>query len=180
MATKDDYFAVEKPIGGLFDQLNETTDPIPRGHLLYAMADIEQRLADLHLKVFGPAPIEWEGDRDLAESLAYSAQLYRLLADVELVVGGHSPSRFVTESWLEPHAGRVLDRMAGTADLAARSVLLLDLYEAVEPHVGGQAAEVLACVPYRPGFRGWDDNLYLPNSFPKLVRTLWRTWRESR
>lgn len=176
MATKDDYFRTEKPIGDLMDRLNESTDPTARPELLYRIAAVEQRLADIHLEVFGPDPIEWEGGRDLAESIGFSALLLRLLGDVEQAVDGDG-RRWLTSSWLEPYAGPVLDRMATTQDVGARSVLLLDLYEAVVPHVGGQAAETLACLPYRPGFRGWDDDLYLPNSFPKLVRALWRARR---
>lgn len=179
MSTRDDYFRVEKQFGPLFDQLSETTDATARTVLLTEMANIEQRLADVYFEAFGPAPIEWENGRDLATSLNFSAQLYGLLADVERAVAEGGVRRD-TGSWLEPHAGPVLDRMSATVDVAARSVLLLDLYEAVVPHVGGQAAEMLACLPYRPGYRGWADDLYLPHSFPKLARTVWRAWRERR
>jgi hypothetical protein len=179
MTTSGDYFRIGKPIGALYDRLNETTDPAIRAELLDGMATIEQQLSDVHREAFGPDPIEWEGGRDLSESIASSALLMRLLADVEHAVADGGQRRR-TDTWLEPYAGSVLDRMAATPDIATRSVLLLDLYEAVEPHVGGQAAEVLAGLPYRPGWRGWDDDRYLPNSFPKMVRVLWRTWREGR
>lgn len=176
MATSNDYFRIEKPIGALLDRLNESTDPAVRGELLDGMAAVEQQLADVHLEAFGPDPMEDEGGRDLSESIAHSALLLRLLGDVEYAVAD-SRARRVTRTWLEPYAGPVLDRMAGAFEPYDRAMLLKELYEAVEPYVGAQAAETLACLPLWPGLRGWDGGVYLPRSLPRLVRMVWRTWR---
>jgi hypothetical protein len=176
MAAKDDYFRLDAQMGGLCDRLSECHDPAARADLLAEAGDTEQQMADMRLEVFGPDPIEWENGRDLSESLAHSTLLLRLLADVERATDT-TLRRRLTASWLEPYAGPVLDRMACTTQIEHRAQMLRELYESVEPHVGGQAAETLACVPYAPGQRGWSDERYLPNSFPKLVRTLWRAWR---
>lgn len=178
MPFKADYFDLEKRMSRVFDQLSETLDPRERSLLLGEAAALEGDMAGMHLKVFGPAPNEDEAGRDLAESMRYSALLLDLLADVELAVATDGRRRDGS-SWLEPFAGRWLTRMASTVPGRQRMALLRDLYDAVEPHVGGQAAELLAGIAF-DGRCGYDGSVYLPNSFPKMVRTLWRAWRESR
>ena len=180
MVSQRDYFALDRRMGRIYDQLAETTNDHVRATLLIDAYETEQVMADMHREVFGPDPIEWEGGRDLADSIASSALLLKLLADVELVAGGGLTRRFTTDTWLEPYAGRILDMMAANPSVLGRAAWLEDLYEAVVPFVGGQAAEVLACIPFANGRRGWSGERYLPSSFPKLVRTVWRAFRESR
>ena len=180
MASQSDYFALARRMGRIYDETADTTNDHVRATLLIDAYETEQSMAGMHREVFGADPNPDEGGRDLSESLASSALLLKLLADVELVAGGRLTRRFVTDSWLEPYVGPVLDRMADTTDVVARAALLEELYDAVYPHVGGQAAEVLACVPLANGRRGWSGERYLPASFPKLVRTVWRAWHESR
>jgi hypothetical protein len=180
VATQADYFALDREMGRIYDRISETTDGHERARLLIDAYETEGAMATMHREVFGPDPLPDEPGRDLADALASSAVLLSLLADVELVACGDLTRRFTTDTWLEPHAGPVLDRMAATGTAEERAGLLEDLFDAVVPQVGGQAAEVLACIPLAPGLRGWDGGLYLPSSFPKLVRVLWRARRAVR
>jgi hypothetical protein len=179
MASRHDYDRLIGQYGPLWDRMTETHDPVERARLLDAVAEVDQQVADIHMEVFGPDPIESEGGWDLAESHAHSARLLRVLADVERATDS-TLRRKLTASWLEPCASPVLGRMACRVEIDSRAQLLGAFYEAVVDHVGGQAAETLACLPYAPGRSGWDGELYLPASFPKLARVLWRAWRERR
>lgn len=145
------YYAGDRTAGRLLDQLTTLDDPKLRARVLWELAEVETAMARTHRAGFGPDPIEHEGGRDLADSIASSALLYRLIADVEKAAA-HGERRRYTETELEPHAGPVLDRMAGTADAEARGALLDDLYDAVVDVVGGQAAEAVHCLP-APGHR---------------------------
>lgn len=180
MASQAEYFALDKKAGQIYDRVAETTDGHERTKLLFAAAEVEQRMADVHFEVFGADPNSDEGGRDLSESLTHSALLMRLIADVEQVACGETLSRFTTGTWLEPYAGPVLNRMVATETVQQRAALLEDLYDAVYPHVGGQAAETLACVPLADGMCGWSNERRWPSSFSKLARMAWQAWRESR
>jgi hypothetical protein len=179
MATRREYFDLDTAAGRIFDRLAETTDGHERARLLVAAYETEQAMADMHTEVFGPDPMEDDG-RDLAEALASSALLLTLVADVELVACGQLTRRFTTDTWLEPYAGPVLDRMAATPAVADRARLLEALADAVEPYVGVQAVETLACLPLADGKCGWSDERRLPSTFVGLVRHGWHVWRESR
>jgi hypothetical protein len=179
MPTQRDYFDLDRAGGRIHDRLAEATDGHERVKLLFAAADVEQQMAAMHAEVFGPDPMEDDG-RDLAEALASSALLLRLVADAEQVAVGQTSSRFDTDSWLEPYAGPVLDRMAVAATVQQRASLLENLADAVYPHVGGQAVETLHCLPLADGRLGWSSEKRLPSTFAGLVRHGWRAWRESR
>jgi hypothetical protein len=155
---EDDYWAVDQLLRIASVELGKASDPAVRARLLLKLAGAQQHQADIHTAVFGPDPLddpEHEGVCvDLADSHAFSAMLYGLLADVERTVAFPILGRRRnTDTRLEAVAGPVLDRMADTPNLDARMRMLDGLIDAVKPIVGGQAAESLWCLP-APGFSG--------------------------
>lgn len=127
-------------------ELSRDIPAVDRLALLRELAYQLQAMSKLRREVFGPTPLDDEGGRDLADSLASSALLVRLVADAEQAAVSSMPRIFVNTE-LEPYAGPVLARMATTPDPLARGELLDDLYDAVVDIVGEQAAETIACLP---------------------------------
>jgi hypothetical protein len=90
-----------------------------------------------------------------------ASQLLSMLADVDAHVAAGTEweidpdSDAADDMQVMNAAESVLKRMAATANLDERMDLLEELYDAVYPLVGGQAAEVLATLP-APGRYGWD------------------------
>jgi hypothetical protein len=158
------YFAQHRPAVRAARALCRERDAAARAELLDALAGCERRMADVHPAAFGPDPIEWEGGRDLAESLEFSADLAGLLADTEraaaagpgaaqlrLYASGHLLT--LATCWgLEPPqvdaldlaADEVMWQLVTVTDPQRRAWLVLDLYDLVVDTVGGQAAETLA------------------------------------
>lgn len=114
---------------------------------------------------------------DFPEADLLVGQIIRLIADADLTATGQLSRRRMTGHPLEPVLGPILDRMAAEPDLTARAFLVREIREAVDDD---EAAESIAHLPYGTGMVGGDVDLYLPNSFPKMVRTVWRAWRDSR
>lgn len=133
----------------LWERLFREADPAERARLLRAAAGCEYVRSVAHTPAFGPDPNADEPGRDVAESDLFSSQLLYLLADIEECVatgadlqqGQMQVAGFSVWSW------GVAVHMASTPDLPERHAMLADLYDAVHPLVGGQAAEVLACIP---------------------------------
>jgi hypothetical protein len=166
VAARERYFGEERALRRVWRGLAREAGPRERAELLREAAGRMGRMAGACPGAFGPEPIEWEGGRDLAESQAFSAALLRVLAQVEDIVRGAVAGGDVglADAGLAgvatpevravlstPVALAVLKRMAATPDLAERHPMLRGLYHAVEPVVGGQAAETVACLP-APGF----------------------------
>jgi hypothetical protein len=147
------YWAARDAANIAQNRLEKESDPHRRALLLADLAEAEIGQARLHFATFGPDPLDDEDGRDLADSLAYSAHLYRLLRQVEAAVASGRP-RLQDGTNLDHAASDVLDRMAATPDLQARMRLLEELCDVVLPIVGGQAAEVLPCLP-APDMVGW-------------------------
>jgi len=149
-----DYRAAERAAGRVQARLAQAYLPGERADLLTALADHEYLMAYTHRAAFGPDPMAHEDGRDLAESLKFSAELAGLLAEVERCVADGRPFGRCGTFPLIAAAGPVMAIMAITADLAGRTALLAELYDAVEPVIGGQAAELLWCLR-SPGHSGW-------------------------
>jgi hypothetical protein len=133
--------------------LCDTEDARERSQLYDNARDALIQQARHHRLLYGDCPVDGEPGRDMADSLASSALLFRLLSDVEAAVAARS-GRIFRHTVLEFAAGDVLDQMAATRDFAARRALLKDLADAVRPHIGAQATETLWRLP-SPGFEGW-------------------------
>jgi hypothetical protein len=153
-AAREVYFGADKQLGRLFGQLAKAVDPHVRSDVLGLMAGLEMHIAAVYPVAFGPDPIPGEGGRDMSESARLSAQLFAALGEVEDQVarGRGSVGRGYRQD-LGLEANAVLDRMATAPDLAGRLWLLRDLYDAVLPHVGGQAAESVAALMRDPQTR---------------------------
>lgn len=147
------YWDVDAASDATHNQLASETDPHRRGRLLRLLGECEIDMSRRYFWAFGADPIDDEDGLDMADSLAARAHLYHLLMEVELAVADTRP-RWSDGTGLGHEAGDVLDRMAATPDLPARMRLLEDLYAVVEPIVGGQAAELVACLP-APDMAGW-------------------------
>lgn len=128
--------------------LPSALDSATRAELLGRLADSDAFQASLHTEAWGPQPVD-DGARDMSASLELSAQLYRGLADACKAVAEGRPRRPVEDPALEDAAGQLFADFAAAADNIERAAILDELYEAVEPIVGGQAAEVLAQLAYR-------------------------------
>lgn len=104
----------------------------------------------------------------------YAYQLLGMLADVEAHVAAGSgwdtrpDSAAADDMQVMDAAEMVLTCMAATPDLDVRMELLENLYDAVYPLVGGQAAEVLATLP-APGRYGWGPIPAAPLAVPRGV-----------
>lgn len=158
------YFAQHRPASKAARALCRGRDAAARAELLDALAGCERRMAEMHEAAFGPDPIEWEGGRDLAESLEYSADLVGLLADTEraaaagpdavgLRLAASGQLLTLATCWglapdqvdaLDSAADEVMWQLVTITDPQRRARLVLDLYDLVVDTVGGQAAETLA------------------------------------
>lgn len=81
-----EYFAIQDAGGAAVQALFTTSDHAERARLAATIADSDSALAKLHPSVFGPDPNEHEDGRDMAVSLASSAQLALLYAACERIL----------------------------------------------------------------------------------------------
>jgi hypothetical protein len=153
---------LEREICRARDLLAEADDS-NRVNRLLDLADAYERYADTGC--------------EFAESDRMTGLVVRLIADADLAATGQLSERHVTGTDLEPTLGAILDRIAGEPELICRATLVRDLWERIEDD---EAAESIAHLPYGVRQVGGDFEMYLPNSFPKLVRTVFRAWRERR
>jgi hypothetical protein len=131
--------------------LARTADPAERAAALNRWRDVHCQQSDLYDIVGGT-----EEEMDLHQSHRVASHLIGLLADVEHDLDLWRRLGITTLPWRWPLPGGlaiidytaapVLDRMVSAP--SRRFELLDDLYEAVLPVVGGQAAETIACIPY--------------------------------
>lgn len=112
------------------------------------------------------------------DSARRTAVVFRLIADTDLVACGRLSRRSATGTQVEQVLGAVLDRMAAEPDLSRRARMLQDIARLLT-EVDDMAAESIACMPYG-GLVGGRDDMYWPSSLPKLIRNVFRRWRESR
>ncbi|MCX5066718.1 hypothetical protein OOJ91_12590 [Micromonospora lupini] len=125
--------------------LSQVVDAGQRADLLLRLASTTHRLGVLHRTLHGIQRMDDE-PRSKATSLLLEGGLYHALSVVELsVVYGTRRTRTVPR--IERAAGLVLDRMAATPDLIARTQLLDDLHDAVVPVVGKRAATAILALP---------------------------------
>ncbi|WP_018685423.1 hypothetical protein [Actinokineospora enzanensis] len=153
-----DYFAADHAAAKLWKTFTRSHMPAERADILLEIADLGQRMAEVHLIGFGPDPIEEEDDRDLADSIALSGRLLEIMSNTEYSVArgrGRYGEVTVDELSLAPrsrhspddHRARgVLDALSITPVAADRGRLTLVFYDEVVDQVGGQAAEVLAAI----------------------------------
>lgn len=143
--TRNAFFACEDKMANLLDELDITVtdDPCERAKLLRQLADFQIDNARRFHAAFPRVRMLGE-DRDIVGDLVSESKLYRALGDVEHVVACHGRvgRNWRFHEWGE-RADAILDEMCATEDLQARLALLDDLYDAVVPAVGGQAAEAL-------------------------------------
>jgi hypothetical protein len=136
--------------------LAETGDAESRAWMLAESARHERVMGEHRDAAFG----RWSRCTSKQEH-RYAYQLLGMLAAVERHVAAgtewdtNPDSDAADDMRVLNAAEMVLERMTATADLDERMDLLRDLYDAVYPLVGGQAAEVLATLP-APGRYGWD------------------------
>lgn len=125
--------------------LRNATQADDRARVLYGLSAVEDALAILHQRTYGPDPLPDEPVRDLADALALSAYLLGRIADAEQAIANRRPLAAGRHQVLDIAVNPILDRMitAGHMDEQLRD----QLYNAVEPLVGGQAAETIACLP---------------------------------
>jgi hypothetical protein len=144
------YYASDRVLGYLLIELEDEGDPAARSAILRAMAGLEYARSRAHTPALGPDPNEDEGGRDVAESDRLASALLYLLAGIESAVCMGQECIFDGRfdwTWLTAEGRDVAQRMAATPDLPTRHAMLANLYDAVHPLVGGQAAEVIACIP---------------------------------
>ena len=140
------YFALDRQMGSLYRQLRQVGDHFTRYHLLARAGRAQLDMAALLPAAFGPDPLPDEPGRDLADALASSGHLLAMVADAENAIAvADTRRRYGVGAELEAAAGPILDR-AIAAGIIGRAVLD-ELYDAVEPLVGPQAAETIACLP---------------------------------
>lgn len=159
---RDTYFAAERQVAANLGALVFCSQPGERHASLAAAAVHASTAANMFTAGFGADPNEDEDGRDMAETLHHVATLYELLAAVEesltfgscVVPAVDNTDLPEAERTLVAAAHGPLCEMAATPDLDARLRLLEKLYDAVEPVIGGQAAEALWCLPGQD-FVGW-------------------------
>ena len=138
------YFRLDETFHAAFTACGEGADPTARARCLRIMAAVEDYKAALHPVVFGPDPMDDEGGRDLAASLALSAVLLRLLAATEDALAEGRKYRPSRGPLRVRGMNALLVDLSATNDRETRAGLLFDLVDAVVGVVGGQAAEALA------------------------------------
>jgi hypothetical protein len=146
-AARRDYWAAEDTMSQAWDQLDRAGDPGERAALLRRVAQAHEVQVTVYRGAWGRDRLP--GGMDMATSLGWQVVLCRALADVETAAAG-ATGRAGTATGLGADADAVLDRMAAIPSLAARMDHLPDLYAAVVGTVGGQAAELVAVLPW-PG-----------------------------
>ncbi|MCO6011476.1 hypothetical protein NE236_41655 [Actinoallomurus purpureus] len=144
------YWRADKFAGRCSADLYAITDPLHRAELLDRFADAEQAMARLHPAAFGPDPLEDEGGRDLATSIASSAALLLMLAASErAAIDPEEGSRYafwcLTEWITTCDELDLWAKLAATRDRHDRADLIDRIYVLARERVGGQAAEVLSC-----------------------------------
>jgi hypothetical protein len=148
------YFTVDAPAHALAEGLAECTDPHRRAALLEALGQVELAKAALHRPAFGPDPMEDEDGRDLADSTWWSGQMLLKLAEAEKAYANRRPRRKPRWRWqqgpLERAGGRWLDILANRRQDRPSSIALNELYWAIRPTIGGQAAEMISEFLYGP------------------------------
>lgn len=142
--TQRKYFRRGSQFGKLFHQLADTADPKSRAEILLHASALAQECARLHWQAFGPDPNPDEDGRDLSTSLAYESTLLNMLAQAE-ATRADGITRDPDEDALGAAAAPALEQLANPAN--DRAAELERLYADVEPIVGGQAAEIIACLP---------------------------------
>jgi hypothetical protein len=158
--------SLDREIGRALDRLADSTD-VDRVACLLDVAELLERLGD---EPGNPDPL---GDR-------VPALVYRMIADADLVATGRLTRRHATDHPFNTVAGDVFDDMAAEPDLRCRATHVRRLVRLVdEAYRNDIATESVALLPYG-GLVGGDDEMYWPNSFPKLVRNAVRRWRETR
>lgn len=157
---------LDRQIGRAIDALADSTD-VNRVARLLDVAELFDQAAE--------AP----GNPDpLADSVP--ALVYRMVADVDLVATGSLTRRHTIGSGFDTAAGDVFDRMAAEPDLRRRDAMVAELVHWVdEVYRNDSATETIAQMPYG-GLVGGRDEMSMPASLPKLVRNVYRRWRERR
>jgi hypothetical protein len=152
------YFAQERQIVRSYSKLDQEFRPHERDMLLRRAAMARFEMAHVYRTAFGRDWNKHDG-MDMADSTRWSAALMWLLAEVEYEVSfpadgrvpmAHHCTNERIPGVLSGAAVAVLQAMVDTPDLVERMALLDDLYDMVVGTVGGQAAEVLVCLPH-PG-----------------------------
>lgn len=148
LGARREYVDIDRQLDAIYDELAETDRAATRAVLLAKCGKLTLAQADVYTAGWGDDPLD--DGMDMAQSLRWSAMLYRHLADVEQAVAYQDLGRRqYASAVLGVEADDLLSRMAATPDLDARMALLDGLYEAVLGKVGGQAAEMaIACLPY--------------------------------
>jgi hypothetical protein len=147
------YGTAEKAAGRINRALTHPCDPLDRAALIQDLALYEQEMADSHLAAFGPDPNPDEGGRDLAESLASSARLTRIVSDAlySTVFGEQVTDQDLAEprEGLTPEQWAAINYLEHAEGYAERAdVLDGPMYEAFAEEMGGQAAETLVSLAY--------------------------------
>lgn len=137
---QSDYTKLEETRGRLHKELNTTHLPKERAVILELLAGIDEELAVLHSAAFGYDPIMSEGGRDMAESLASSAVLYRSLASTER---GQTP---FAQAGVSVDETALWGELAGTINHRARAGMIRLIHKDAAERVGALAAEVLGMV----------------------------------
>lgn len=143
---EDAYFAADEAGWVLAERLRLDADAAARAVALEALACVEQTKAVLHTAAFGPDRLDQEGGRDMAVSLAWSARVLRVLAEVQRA-RAERRARHSVDQEVEQPAADVLDALTDPGlshDEQAR--LLSGLYDRLEPLIGVQAAETISGV----------------------------------
>lgn len=144
-----EYFKHDQACNGAVAALRTERDPARRADLLDVLAVNDEHQAALHTGVYGLDPNEDEDGRPHAESLGSSAVLLRALAATERALATGQPRQLAADERVEEAGGGLLDELAAEADPYTRAAITDELFDAVEPFVGGQAAESLACQAHR-------------------------------
>lgn len=167
------YFATAEPGYNLSSRLHATADPAERAELIEALADIDEALGGQHTAVWGPDPIEHEGGRDLAVSLASSAGLLRHLAYTERAIAeGKTDDRIWDDVYSRFSVSTSVNELMLWAELAVmadrqtRAELIDQIWEYAAERVGGQAAESLACMAIAERELAAGGTSELPVRFP--------------
>jgi hypothetical protein len=131
------YFKADKRAGKVVRELEHATEPAERAQLLGELAGLEYAMAAHNA-------VGWKDSKDedgftLTESHRGAARITQLIAATET---GHVHNRGRAPEW-EPAIGDVLDRLAVERNVIKRAGLLDELYVAIHPLVGSQAAEVI-------------------------------------
>jgi hypothetical protein len=150
-AARDRYFDLEREYRRPQWVLAVSSLPGDRADALRLMFELQQEQADLHRTAFGPDPIPWEDGRDLADSHALSAHLLYLAWQAEVALVDHVETDWARLGKVEfaavsAAAAPVLARLYRDRPVD-RLARYEDLWQAVVDLVGGQAAEVVACLP---------------------------------